>query len=135
MVKAKKVDEAVRLTLVSGHTHTLRFYRDGKKSWEDVKFGSHYKGGKKRFAFFENNSYLSKAGNSADSPQIIRSVYNYFRRNIFHLGSEERVHILDWKDNPEIVEAISTILCKVDTGISGIEFEDNKNLDNLKHFS
>jgi len=99
------------------------FKRELNSTWENVKFGVHYKGGKKKFAFFPNNSYLSKAGNSADSPQSVRSIFNYFRRGIFYLGAEETV-VTHWKEDQELVKKIGLILSKVDTGISGLSFRD-----------
>lgn len=100
------------------------FNRKEDDTWEDIPFGSHYKGGKKRHAFFENNSYLSKAGNSADAPEIIRSVFNYFRNDIFHLGSEETVQLVGWRDNSEMVTKVANVLSSIDTGISDLVFED-----------
>lgn len=102
------------------------FKLEKDQSWEDISFGSHYKGGKKKYAFFSNNSYLSKAGNSADSPEIIRSIFNYFRKDIFHLGTNEKVGMLDWKDDNTLVDSISAILRKVDTGITSVKFREKK---------
>ncbi|MEY8213599.1 MAG: ATP-binding protein [Colwellia sp.] len=100
------------------------FKRDEKDSWETVAFGGHYKGGKKKFAFFDNNSYISKAGNSADAPDLIRSIFNYFRLEIFHLGVNQRVGMGHWNENQELVNSISEILSKVDTGIFGVNFKE-----------
>ncbi len=100
------------------------FKRHENDGWENVRFGTFYKGGKRKHAFFPNNSYLSKAGNSADAPEFIRSIYNYFKKNIVHLGRDENFSLLDWRDNPEMVASVASILCKVDTGISDIQFRD-----------
>ncbi len=107
------------------------FKRDEKDNWESVTFGGHYKGGKKKFAFFDNNSYISKAGNSADSPDLIRLIFKYFRLGIFHLGVNQRIGIYRWKDNQELVNSISEILSKVDTGISGVSFKE-QDVANIK---
>ncbi|WP_077340833.1 AAA family ATPase [Pseudocolwellia agarivorans] len=108
------------------------FTRNGKKSWKDVKFGSTYKGGKKQYAFFSNNSYLSKAGNSADSPEIIRTVYNFFRKSVLHLNPDESYNLSKWKDDKVLVGKIARILMKVDTGITGIQFKENTDIDHFK---
>lgn len=100
------------------------FFRDGDKSWQEVRFGNRFKGGRKQYAFFANNSYLSKAGKSADSPAIIRQVYNYLRQNILHLGLDETIQMRSWKESSEQIKKISDILSKVDVGISGIEFRE-----------
>jgi len=100
------------------------FNRKKGQNWENMTFGAHYKGGKKKYAFFQNNSYLSKAGNSADSPELIRSIYNYFRSNILHLGAEQKVQMQSWKDKPVLIQKVAQVLAKVDTGISGIEFKE-----------
>jgi AAA15 family ATPase/GTPase len=100
------------------------FKRDEKDNWESVTFGGHYKGGKKKFAFFDNNSYISKAGNSADAPDLIRSIFNYFRLELFHLGVNQRIGMFRWKENQELVNNIAEILSKVDTGIFGVSFKE-----------
>ncbi|MBQ0713040.1 MAG: ATP-binding protein [Porticoccus sp.] len=100
------------------------FKRQEGDKWEDVAFGGHYKGGKKKFAFFDNNSYISKAGNSADAPELIRSIFNYFRTEIFHVGVNEPIGIFRWKNNQDLVNSIAEILSKVDTGIHGVSFKD-----------
>lgn len=100
------------------------FKRDEKDNWESVTFGGHYKGGKKKFAFFDNNSYISKAGNSADAPDLIRSIFNYFRLELFHLGVNQRIGMFRWKENQELVNSIADILSKIDTGIFGVSFKE-----------
>jgi len=122
-------------------TESLDYYPSGTKanlfnrkeyaSWEDVTFGGFYKGGKKRFAFFDNNSYISKAGNSADAPKLVRSIFNLFRTNILHLAVHERVSILGWREDQELVNSIASILSKVDTGIFGVEFK-TRSVKNIK---
>ncbi len=116
-------------------THpAVLFKRQEEDSWENIYFGSHYKGGKKKHPFFENSTYLSKAGNSADSPKIIRQVYNYFRSDIFRLGTGERAGVLEWKSKPDFVKKVSKILTKVDTGISGIRFDEEESENNNLKF-
>lgn len=100
------------------------FKRDDGNTWEEVTFGSLYKGGRKRLAFFDNNTYISKAGNSADAPEMIRSIFNYFRSDIFHLHADERVQMPLWRENTSLVNSVAAILSKVDTGIYGIGFRD-----------
>lgn len=101
------------------------FNRNDRDTWEDITFGNHYKGGKKRLAFFDNNAYISKSGNSADSPELVRSIFNYFRVDFFHLGVDERIGLSQWKDNKALVSSVASILSKVDTGIYDINFREN----------
>ncbi|MEP7731465.1 AAA family ATPase [Marinomonas primoryensis] len=108
------------------------FKRLESDTWEDITFGSHYKGGKKKIAFFKNNSYLSKAGNSADSPEIIREIFNFFRQDFSHAAATSNIGAFGWKKDPEMISVVSKILNKVDTGIVDIEFEDDK--DVLKNY-
>jgi AAA15 family ATPase/GTPase len=100
------------------------FKRKKDDSWEDIAFGGHYKGGKKKFPFFDNNSYISKAGNSADAPEIIRDIFNYFRREVFYLGVDQRVSMHLWRENIDFVDSVAEILSKVDTGIFGVRFKE-----------
>jgi AAA15 family ATPase/GTPase len=112
----------------------LVFNRNKSDSWQTIPFGSLYKGGKKRIPFFSNNSYLSKSGDSADTPQMIRDVYNYFRKSHLHVGVNERVGKLNWFEDATLVHKVSRLLSLVDTGISYISIEERTDLDidNLK---
>lgn len=112
------------LDFYPGRIKANLFNREEGDDWKEIKFGTHYKGGKKRIAYFKNNSYLSKAGNSPDASEIVKNIFNYFRKDIFHLGVGERVAMFDWKDNSETVKKISKLLCYIDTGISEVEFKD-----------
>nr|WP_262385656.1 ATP-binding protein [Duffyella gerundensis] len=98
------------------------FYRGIDDSWETIKFGGNYKGGTKKVAFFENNTYLSKAGDNASTPQMIRDVYNFFRQDCIGLRTSERFKINSSSvDNiNDVMDKISKVLCYVDTGIKGI---------------
>ncbi|EGT0649843.1 ATP-binding protein [Citrobacter braakii] len=98
------------------------FTRTKGSTWEDVKFGGLYKGGVKKVAFFKNNSYLSKAGNNASSPQIIKDVFNFFDTKIFYLGSNHTLRVLsDGADDfDNVMERVSKVLCYIDTGIKRV---------------
>jgi AAA15 family ATPase/GTPase len=100
------------------------FKRSQSDTWETIIFGGHYKGGVKRIPFFANNSYLSKAGNSAASAELIRSVYSYFMKEIRHMGSREELYIADHDPNEEMLNKVAKLLCSVDTGISAISQKD-----------
>ncbi len=100
------------------------FTREDPKDWKNVKFGDSYKGGKKQFAFFENNSYLAKAGNSPESPEFIRDIYNFFRRDVITLQTNHRVGILDWEKKPGYSKVVDTFLGKADFGINNFKFDD-----------
>jgi AAA15 family ATPase/GTPase len=107
----------------SGQQATV-FDREESDTWQTISFGSLYKGGKKRLPYFENNAYLSKAGDSADSPQMIRNVYNYFRKNFHHLEINEHKTKLNWFEDSSLVEKVSALLSLIDTGISNIRFQE-----------
>lgn len=99
------------------------FTRNSPDSWKDVKYGDSYKGGRKQFAFFPNNSYLSKAGNSPESPEFIRDIYNFFRKEIVVLQTNHSVGILDWENKPGFANVVDTFLGKADFGINNFKFE------------
>ena len=107
------------------------FNRTIDDTWETIRFGSLYKGGKKRLPFFENNSYLSKAGNSADAPQMIREVYNYLRSFIVYLGVNQIEETLGWFREIELTRKVIGLLRFVDTGICGIRIEEKTNFDDI----
>lgn len=102
------------------------FNRKESDTWETVSFGSHLKGGRRKFAFFKNNSYLSKAGNSADAPLIIRNIYNYFRHDITHLAVGQDFKISSFLSNANVRSVFAAVLKNSDTGISDIEAEDQE---------
>ncbi|WP_231914790.1 ATP/GTP-binding protein [Methylomonas sp. DH-1] len=108
------------------------FDRGISDTWQTISFGSLYKGGKKRLPFFENNTYISKAGDSADSPQMIRNVYNYFRKKLHHFAVNERKVKLNWFEEPSLVKKVSALLSLVDTGISNIRFQEKSESDDIK---
>lgn len=100
------------------------FERKPNDTWETVSFGGHYKGGSKRIPFFKNSSYLSKAGNSAAAPKMIRRVYEYFS-SLFILGSEFEMPIATIYAHDAMLSLTGDMLAKVDVGISSISKEEN----------
>lgn len=98
---------------------SLLFERGVEDSWENVKFGGNYKGGVRKIPFFANNSYLSKAGNNAGSPSIIREIYRYFRWLVV-LGPAQRVFAAHYLKNVHKLENVAKVLAAVDTGIDHI---------------
>jgi len=98
----------------------LIFSRTESDSWETIKFGTMFSGGKKRFPFFDNNAYLSKAGDSADAPEMIRKVYNYFRNDVLRLGLNQEVRFDGWVEDKRVFNKVSKLLSFVDTGIDGV---------------
>lgn len=109
------------------------FKRGPDDTWETITFGGHYKGSVRRIPFFGNNSYLSKAGNSAASPELVRNVYHYFRQSVRHVGSAEEILVQDFYEDVGALEDAAMLLCAVDTGISEVKSRINKvNPDTLK---
>ncbi|MGQ6631186.1 AAA family ATPase [Serratia sp. IR-2025] len=98
------------------------FYRGVGDTFETIKFGGNYKGGARKVAFFKNNTYLAKAGDNASTPQLIRDVYNFFRRECVVLGTMERFKFSSssFENTEEVMGKISKVLCYVDTGIKSI---------------
>lgn len=103
------------------------FTRTSPDDWKAVKFGERYKGGKKQIPFFSNNTYLSKAGNTPDSPDVIREIYNFFRKNTHTMLAGHSISVFDWDKNNKTVSIVNTFLNKVDLGINkfGIEIDDS----------
>lgn len=98
------------------------FQRADGASWEQITFGTHYKGGTRKFPLFANQAYLSKAGNSPDAPEMIRKVYKYFRRAIVFTRKDAKV-MPAWRKDNELVSQVSAFLSQVDTGIKRIIIE------------
>ena len=104
----------------------LIFDRTEEDTWETIRFGTLFTGGKKRIPFFDNNAYLSKAGDSADAPELIRNVYNYLRNDVLRLGLNEEIHFDEWVDDEALFGKVSALLTYVDTGISGVVVKENE---------
>ncbi|MFC0178762.1 AAA family ATPase [Thorsellia kenyensis] len=96
------------------------FLRTENDTWETIKFGGHYKGGIKRIPFFQNNSYLSKAGNNTATPSIIQDAYNFFLRKIKHLGLKEKFRLLSFGNRETVAKETAKLLSMIDTGITDI---------------
>lgn len=101
------------------------FRRVEGDSWETISFGSHYKGGIKRIPFFKNNSYLAKAGNNAAASEIIKSVYQYFRR-IFRSGLKRPLDASSFYDTSAILSHVAQLLSHIDTGILEVSRKEKK---------
>jgi hypothetical protein len=99
--------------------------------WKNVKFSDAYKGGKKQIAFFRNNSYLSKAGNTPDSPEMARDVFNYFRKNTETLLRDQSLNIIDWELDTYTKAAVNHFLTEADFGINKFEIEKREVPNNL----
>ena len=95
------------------------FVRKPEDTWGTISFGGYYKGGSKRIPFFANNSYLSKAGNSAAAPELIRSVYEYFS-GMMVFGLDYVMPIGSIYQHEAMLTMTSDLLKFVDVGISGI---------------
>jgi len=98
------------------------FTRNSPVDWKSVKFGDSYKGGKKQFAFFANNTYMSKAGNSPESPELMRDVYNYLRKDLITFLTDRSVALFDWEKNAGYKDVVNAFLSKADLGISNFDF-------------
>jgi len=113
------------LSFYSSAKAAVLFDRTETDTWETITFKSLYTGGKKRLPFFDNNAYLSKVGDSADAPEIVRNVYNYFRTEVLRLGLNENVSLYDWADDKAVFDKVSALLTHIDAGISGVVVKDN----------
>ncbi len=105
------------------------FSRTDTDTWETINFGGYYKGGSKRIPFFDNNSYLSKAGTSAGSPKIIRDVYEYFA-GMMVFGLDYVMPIASIYKHDSMLSITSDVLKYLDVGISGISKKE-KDFQNL----
>lgn len=109
------------------------FLRESSDEWENVKFGSHYKGGRRQVAFFPNNAYLSKAGNSADTPPIIRDVYNYFRRSLLTLTNGRQIRNFNWHTKEKLCSVMASFISNIDIGVT--RFSTHVNTERLDAFN
>lgn len=103
------------------------FSRTESDDWESIKFGGHYKGGSRRIAFFKNNAYLSKAGNNASSPDMVRDIYEYFGTGLVNIGIHSGISmsvVEDLDARQGMANNVSSFLSLIDTGVKSIELKD-----------
>jgi hypothetical protein len=115
-----------QLSFYSSAKAAVLFDRTETDTWETIKFGTLYTGGKKKLPFFDNNAYLSKAGDSADAPELVRNVYNYFRTEVLRLGLNENIPTYAWTDDKIAFDKVSSLLTYIDAGISGVVVKENE---------
>lgn len=108
------------------------FDRAEGATWEDITFGTYFKGGTRKIPVFDNQAYLSKAGNSPDAPDVIRRVYQYFKRNVtfFFQGPHIRPA---WRKDQKLVKQVADFLSAIDTGISRVVIKKQSPEDLLEH--
>ncbi|NUW69557.1 AAA family ATPase [Vibrio coralliilyticus] len=102
------------------------FERTSSSDWnseDGISFGSYYKGGKRRHAYFPNNSYLSKAGRNPESPKFIRDVYNYFRKDMRVRLSEAPPAVLGWDEDPIARSTMKCLMTNLGLGIVDFKIE------------
>ncbi|MFB9354443.1 AAA family ATPase [Sneathiella chinensis] len=102
----------------------LIFKRDKLDTWETIKFGGSYKGGDRRFPFFPNSTYISRAGNDASAPKSIREIVRYFR-SIITLDAGVNIHLSNFYDQEGHLNTVSDLICLADTGVKKITAEES----------
>lgn len=118
-LKSRIVEE--RLDLYRTARAANLFDRRENDTWESIKFGPFLKGGTRKFPFFANNAYLSKAGNSADAPEVIRDAYNYLVKDIVHIGLSDEYSTEELLENEALLLTVSRLLSLVDTGVARVD--------------
>ena len=106
----------------------LIFSRSREDTWEDVKFGGSYKGGDRRFPFFANSTYISRAGNDASAPPNIREIVQYFR-SITIIDAGVNMHVSNYYELEGNLNAVSELICLADTGVRKITAEERSSDD------
>lgn len=104
----------------------LIFSRGGDDTWRTIKFGASYKGGDRRFSFFPNSTYISRAGNDASAARSIREIVQYFR-SIIILDAGVNVHVSNFYEREGNLKIVTDLICLADTGVKNITIEERSN--------
>ncbi|MBS1044475.1 AAA family ATPase [Gluconobacter cerinus] len=120
-----------RLISFARRSRATIFERLAEDTWETVKFGGTFKGGNRKFPFFDNAAYLSRAGNDPSSPDFIREIYKYFE-SIRYISPTNKMFSRIALKNPEMMLAVSELLCLADTGVDKITIEENEAADDIR---
>lgn len=123
--------ERERLFSFARGSKALVFERDADDTWQTIKFGGTYKGGTRKFSFFDNASYLSRAGNDASASEAIREIYKYFQQVTF-IPAGNRIFATKALADAEMMRAVSELVCLADTGITKVTLEENDGPTQIK---
>lgn len=105
------------------------FERNSPDDWKKgISFGDRFKGDIRKIPFFPNNTYLSKAGNTAGSPDIAREIYHFFRKKIDVLLCNDKADILGWYNRKEVVDIVNVFLKNIDLGIERFDIERDEDI-------
>lgn len=124
VLKSDKVLEE-RLFSFAKRSRALVFDRGPGDTWESVSFGGTYKGGRRKFSFFQNASYLSTAGNDASSPEFIREIWRYFE-DIAYVPAGQGVLSKTALKDAVTMRAVSELICLADTGVTEVTLEEDE---------
>lgn len=127
--KSRIVEE--RLYSFARRARAVVFERGPEDTWETIKFGGTYRGGNRRFPFFPNAAYLSRAGNDASSPEFIREIYRYFA-SIAHIPAGNNLISLLPLTDPSTLAAVSELICLADTGVAKVTMEEKEGVEDIK---
>lgn len=120
-----------RLISFTRGSRAIIFERLAEDTWETIRFGGTFKGGTRKFPFFDNTAYLSRAGNDASSPEFIREIYKYFESFTYVPAGNEMLSRVALTD-PTMMHAVSELLCLADTGVGKVTIEENDSADDIR---
>ncbi|MGY6709211.1 MAG: AAA family ATPase [Rhizobiaceae bacterium] len=120
-----------RLISFSRRSRATVFERLSEDTWETIKFGGTFKGGTRKFAFFDNATYLSRAGNDASSPEFIREIYKYFE-SMAYIHAGHRMISRALLDDNSMMHVVSDLICLADTGVHRVSIEENDTADDIR---
>jgi AAA15 family ATPase/GTPase len=113
-----------RLQSFQRRSKAVIFERGPNDTWETIKFGGTYRGGTKKFPFFQNAAYLSRAGNDASSAKFIQEIYKYFESINFVMAGN-RLFLSASLAEETMMRAVSELICLADTGVTRVTMEEN----------
>jgi AAA15 family ATPase/GTPase len=128
-VRQRIVEE--RLISFARRSRATVFERFADDTWETIKFGGTFKGGTRKFPFFDNTAYLSRAGNDASSPEFIREIYRYFESLRYIVAGPKMLSRVALSD-PKMMRSVSELLCLADTGVDEVTIEENEAADDIR---
>lgn len=120
-----------RLYSFARRSKAVIFERGAEDTWETIKFGGTYRGGNRKFPFFSNAAYLSRAGNDASAPEFIREIYRYFN-DLYHIPAGRNFFSLLPLADTSMLSAVSELVCLADTGVSMVTIEENEGAEDIK---
>ena len=105
--------------------------KDAGTGESSLRFSKKLKGGKASIKYLTNQCFLSVAGNTGGTSDLITNAYRYIRSNINIFSTKTSILAPNILQNEQYLQLLSKLLHCADTGIDHIKSREHQNFDFL----